>query len=160
MTLAAVARRRLLAICGVFGAMLAMTTPATAQDPKVDRNSPAGVEYQLPIERAREQAGGGGGVGAQSGAAPLFGAGAEKVQRRGVGGSAHSAARGSARGTKASGTLKQPALDAETPHALRTQAASPHGGSSGLLPIGAAGAGVLLAGGLVGLGWRRRAVGR
>lgn len=60
---------------------LAFAAPAQAQDVQVDPGSPAGVEYQLPIDRAREEAGGvAGEMDGSSDEAPLFGKGVESGQ--------------------------------------------------------------------------------
>lgn len=148
---------------------LLLAAPAAAQDPQVDPDSPAGREYELPIDRAREQAGagssrpsgaGGSDVGGASDA-PLFGAGVEPEKP--TSGSARS---GSAR----SGTAGDPATtagvepdaqataQASALESVRAQAPAPDGGGSALVAIGAGGGGVLLLGGLAGLTWRRRTV--
>jgi hypothetical protein len=50
--------------------------PATAKGVFFDPNSPAGKEYALPLDQARDEATGGGGSDRAAGvAAPLFGAG-------------------------------------------------------------------------------------
>lgn len=146
---------------------LALVVSAQAQDPQVDPGSPAGTEYQLPVDRAREEAGGaaGGGSGPRgpggsqddsAGAdAPLFGAGVEDDQRQKQTGS----------GSNKSGTDSDPAtvgevepdLGTATPETVRAQAPAPDSGS-GLVAIGGGAAGVLLLGGLAGLAWRRRSM--
>jgi hypothetical protein len=139
---------------------LALTAPAQAQDPQVDPDSPTGTEYQLPIDRAREQAGGGSGAsrGGSQGTGPpgepppLFGAGVEEKRqptgRRTKPGSDSSPARTAD---------VEPELGSSTPARVRAQAPAPDSGGSGLVAIGGGAAGVLLLGGLVGLAWRRRA---
>jgi len=144
-------------LCG-----LALIAPAHAQDPQVDPGSPAGTEYQLPVDRAREEAGGGGpdgSGGSQDGGtsteAPLFGAGVEQEKK-------------TSSGTRKSGSDSDPATTAgvepdpgtSTPETVRAQAPAPDSGGSGLVAIAGGAAGVLLLGGLVGLAWRRRTVRR
>jgi hypothetical protein len=133
--------------------MIALAPAAAAEDlaPQVDRNSPAGVEYQLPLERAREQAAGGSSTGAK--ASPLFGEGVEKVQQP---------ARRTPRRERsvARSPAPPPAPAPPAPTIARAQAAPPEDDGGGLLAVGAAGGGVLLVGGLAGLGWRRRAARR
>jgi len=136
---------------------LAVAAPAAAQDdaPKVAPDSPAGTEYQLPVDHARN-AGGGGGSSHSSGTpggAPLFGAGVEERTPR------PATKRRRAAGVAPART-KQPAGDhtdrpASTPATIRARAAAPDGGG-GLLAIGAGAAGVLLLGGLAGLALRQR----
>ena len=161
--------RRLLAWLGAFALMVA---PAAAQDlhPRVDPNSPAGTEYQLPTDRAREQAGGGSGSRGASSApsqgtreAPLFGAGVQektppaRKKPSARGGAANSGSHEPATTTTATTTSSEPRdLGTATPevHAL---ARAPDDGGAGMLAIGAVAAGVLLIGALAGLLWRRRA---
>ncbi len=64
-------------------ALLAPSAAAAQEEVQVDPNSPAGVEYKLPLEQARRDAapdanGGGGG-----GPAPLFGAGITRTGLQG-----------------------------------------------------------------------------
>ena len=83
-------------------ALLALTAPPAAAQSgsQPDPDSPAGVEYQLPLDRVREETRGeggspgrggsaGGGEGGQAGAAgsdaPLFGAGIERAPGAGDG---------------------------------------------------------------------------
>jgi len=144
---------------------LALVLSAQAQDPQVDPGSPAGTEYQLPVDRAREEAGGGAGGdrgpgGSQDDGAgagpPLFGAGVEADQKQKQTGS----------GSNKSGTDNDPAtvgeverdLGTATPETVRAQAPAPDHGGSGLVAIGGGAAGVLLLGGLAGLAWRRRSM--
>jgi cobalamin biosynthesis Mg chelatase CobN len=132
---------------------LALTAPAQAQDPQVDPDSPAGTEYQLPIDRAREQAGDGSrrSGGAAAAEAPLFGEGVDgpssrSRERHGSGGSAR---------TPTTTVREQPKLGTSAPEAVQTQAQAPEGGN-GLVAIGVGAVGVLLIGGLGGWAWRRR----
>jgi hypothetical protein len=135
---------------------LALAAPAQAQDPQVDPDSPAGTEYQLPVDRAREQAGSRGSRGSRraggaAAEAPLFGEGVEgsprrAPEKRGAGGSAR---------TPTTTGRQQPELGTSAPDTVQAQAQAPEGGGSGLVAIGVA-AGVLLIGGLAGLAWRRR----
>lgn len=138
-------------------ALVAFVAPAQAQDPQVDPGSPAGTEYQLPIERARDEAGGtsdapSGSRGSTGGEAPLFGAGVERETET-----------PSKKDTK-SGTDSDPATvtgvkpDAgtATPETVRAQAPAPDGSGSGLVAIAGGAAGVLILGALAGSVWRRR----
>ena len=149
-------RQRLLSSIGVLALMLAVAAPAPApaQDPQVDPDSPAGTEYQLPTDRARQDASSPAGKrsAATSGAAPLFGEGVGEKKRSGA----------------KSGTDSDPATAAQvepddatgTAAVVRAQAPAPDGGGGGVLAIGAIAAAVLLVGGLAGLAWRRRTVRR
>lgn len=129
--------------------VLAFAAPATAQEPQVDPGSPAGIEYQLPVDRARDEAGGSSRSGRDSREAPLFGAGVESKKR------SASAAR--------SGTDSDPSTtgdgerddDAGTTEAVRAQVAAPDRPGNALALIGAGACAVLLLGGLAGLAWRR-----
>ena len=117
--------------------------------PQVDRDSPAGAEYELPVERARNQASGGdrGSSGAAQ-RAPLFGEGVTpkpRVPRASPG----------TRG-RATRPARRPPASTGAPPAVRAQASAPDTTIGGLLVVGAGGAAVLLVGGLAGLGWRRR----
>ena len=162
--------RLLLAWLSAFALTVAAPAPAAAaQDlrPRVDPDSPAGTEYQLPTERAREQAGAGGGSSGASSAsshgtreAPLFGAGVEdrmpRARKR-----PSSPGRGTNGGSQEPTTttttrIEQPDLGTARPevHAL---ARAPDDGGAGMLTIGALTAGVLLIGALAGLLWRRQA---
>jgi len=148
--------QRLLPWLGALALSLALATPATAQDdPQVDPDSPAGTEYQLPTDRARAEASGGGASRAGGGAggeAPLFGAGVKAKQSD----SAKKSGSSSRGGTSTPQAGGQPDLGTSTPDAVRAQAPAPDGGGSGLLAIGAGAGGVLVIGGLAGLLWRRR----
>lgn len=141
---------------------LALVTPAAAQDPQVGPGSPAGTEYQLPVERAREEAGGGssgsggGSTGSDSGTpgeAPLFGAGVESRKQSSA--------------NAKSGTDSDPATTADVEpdggtgaeQTLRAQAPAPDDDGGAIVAIAGGTAGVLLLGGLAGLAWRRRATG-
>jgi hypothetical protein len=151
-------RHQLLAGCGALAVSFALAGPAVAasqnDDPQVDPGSPAGTEYQLPVDRAREQASGGGsgapgsstGSTGSTGTAPLFGEGV-KPSKSGKGSTA-----------KTTTTGEQPGLGTATPEIVRSQAAAPDGGGSGLLPIAGIAAGVLLLGAIAGILWRRRSV--
>ena len=124
---------------------------AQGLSPQVDRDSPAGIEYQLPVERAREQAAGSArGSPAAADRAPLFGEGVTQAPRP----SRAKDGGGGRRSTRPGEPL--PRTDSALPN-VRAQAPAPDGMGGGLVAIGAASAGVLLVGGLAGLGWRRRA---
>ena len=150
-----------------FGAIavaliLAIPGPAWAQEDEifVDPNSPAGTEYELPLDRAREEAGGGGaggssgggsGAGAATGEAPLFGEGVERA----ASGSARDGGATRSAGTS-TGSGEPDDRAAITPPAVHAQAPSPDDGGGALLAVAAGAAGVLLLGGLAGMLWRRR----
>lgn len=136
-------------------ALVPSAAPAQGPSPQVDRDSPAGIEYQLPVERAREQA-----AGALPGARrstdeiPLFGVGVK--QARGTKAGAGDRTSDTNRAAQGASRLESPA-----PPVVRAEAPPPAGGGELLLAAGATGAGVLLLGALAGLAWRRRAgVGR
>ena len=152
-------------------ALICALLPASAQGQagkRLDSNSPAGVEYQLPLEQARQNATDGGrdkpkrdGTAARPGTVPLFGAGIVARKRgdenagggrQGDGGSgAGSRASGSNGGDSGggSGAPGDPAISRST-----VGAAGSDDGSATLRTAGIALA-VLLAGGLLGLGLRR-----
>lgn len=129
--------------------IFALGLPAAAagqESPKLDPNSPAGVEYQLPLDRAREEAAGetsrepGG-----SQRAPAFGTGVTErasSKDRGSGGASDEGS-GEIDAGEASAT--------NTP--AKTASATPEGGAGASVPLIAAA--VLLVGGALGLGLRR-----
>jgi hypothetical protein len=138
----------------------ALVSPAIAEDPQVAPDSPAGTEYQLPLQRAREQAGvgAGGSAGsggeATSGTAPLFGAGVGDEKSR---------AAASRSGATRRRDDSDPAIPAEreketsAARIARAQAPAPDDASGAAVAIAGGAGGVLLLGGLAGLAWRRRA---
>jgi len=139
-------------------ALVAFVAPAQAQDPQVDPGSPAGTEYQLPIDRAREEAGRGSGGpvaspgGSATSEAPLFGAGVEG-RRSGQGaGKQKSGDSGSNPRTQKD---VEPTRIGRTPEIVRSGASAPASGGSVLVAIGGGAAGVLLLGGIAGLALRR-----
>lgn len=136
-------------LCAVGLFLLAVAPAAGAQEPspQVDRGSPAGIEYQLPIQRAREKATGDA-PGASSGTAPRFGVGIEKPAGKRAGGRRDRAKVGAT-------APEEPRGGASPPQIVRTQAAAAGDGGGGLLRIAAAGASALLLGALAGLCWRR-----
>jgi hypothetical protein len=163
---------------GVVPGTAAAGPPSAAQDAglQVDPNSPAGTEYQLPTDHAREQAGGGrksnGASGSSGDAAvevPLFGAGVKDKTPPSAHGSSSAdsttggASRSAGTPTTTSSTTtaasEQPDLRTSTPQAIRALAPAPDGGGGSMLPIGGAAAAVLLMGTLAGLAWRRRTTG-
>jgi hypothetical protein len=149
---------RIMRWCGGLAVSLAIATPAAAQDdaPKVAPDSPAGTEYQLPVDHARD-AGSGGGSSHSSGtpgAAPLFGAGVVRRTSRPATRRRHDGSVAPARTKAPAG--HQTARPASTPATIRARAAAPDSGGGGLLAIGAGAAGVLLIGGLAGLALRQR----
>lgn len=127
---------------------LGLPAAATGQEqPKLDPNSPAGVEYQLPLDRAREEAAGetsrepGG-----SQRAPAFGAG---VTERGS-----STKDGGSGGGSGEGSGEADAGEASAANTrAKTASATQEGGSGASVPLITAA--VLLAGGALGLGLRR-----
>lgn len=139
----------------LLAVILTIAPSAVAQDlsPQVDPDSPAGIEYQLPLERAREQASGDrrGSPGAPE-QAPLFGVGIEPADRASASGDRRDR-RADAPGARS----RRSAQGLPAPAIIRAQARPPERGITQLLAVGAAGTGVLLVGWLAGLGWRRRA---
>lgn len=149
--------RRSHSLFAVLVMCLALAAPAQGQDPRVDPDSPAGTEYELPLDRAREEAGASGVAGGSSssgggtGEAPLFGEGVEATSQ--------TAKSQAGRGTDSDPSTVagvEPDDAAGTPETVRAQAAAPDGGGGGLVAVGAGAGGVLLLGGLAGLLWRRR----
>lgn len=149
----------LLVLCG-----LAVSAPAASaqEDPVfVDPDSPSGKEYELPIDRARQQ----GAPQTQaaesargSQAAPLFGAGvrADGAATANRGSSEEPRGAGSADSTDPATGSRSDRADAPAAAERRAQAAVPAGGAGVAAIVGVA-AGVLLLGGLLGLLLRRRA---
>jgi hypothetical protein len=118
---------------------------------QIDPSSPAGTEYELPVDGARKDASPNGPGGA--GTAPLFGAGVGTSQNGSRAGAKSSAGSGSRSGRSAAGG----GLGATAPKVVaQASAAAPGSGTGQLAAIGAGAAGVLLLGGLAGLFWRRR----
>lgn len=143
-------RRTLLNAVWLLGVVLAVAPSAAAQGlaPQVDRDAPASVEYQLPVNQAREQAAG---AGAQSAGAanapPLFGVGVKKPTSRGP----------DAKGVAGTGNRsRQPPLSGDAPAVVRAHAPQPDDAVGGLMLAATGGAAVLVIGGLAGLAWRRR----
>jgi hypothetical protein len=129
--------------------------PPIAHGQEPDPDSPAGVEYQLPLDRARKESatkgpsgprGPGGKDRAVTGggdAARLFGAGIEPPT---------TAATARQRGSKAPGS--SPGDRSSSPNDSRTSHTASAGGSGlDMLPFAIA-AGVLVVGGVLGLGLR------
>ena len=111
----------------------------------MDRDSPAGIEYQLPIERARERTMGD--AVPSGGKSRLFGAGVSTAARPDRKDDAQATA---------TAPVEKPAPRTSTAETVRAQADAPGGGGGGLATVAATGAAVLLIGALAGLGWRRR----
>jgi hypothetical protein len=162
----------------VPGTGAAAVPAAPASGPHVDPNSPAGTEYQLPTDRAREQAAGGGGStgssgssgspgspaasGASSGAggeAPLFGAGVEEKKAPTEKRAGGARAKPRTAGNRSTTADVKPDPGASTPETVRAGAAAPDADGSGLVAVGGGAVGVLLLGALAGLMMRRRARG-
>ena len=158
-------RRRPLAGALLTIAFVLVPAPgAVAQDlsPRVDRSTPAGTEYQLPIEAARRQATGGvggatapagasGGSDASQAAPPLFGEGISPPPRTPRTGRTRERA-----AEPATPSAPPPSRRARPPQGVQAQARAPEGAGGALVAVGGAGSGVLLVGGLAGLAWRRR----
>lgn len=154
-----VCKGMLLLLCG-----LVVSAPAaSAQEDKVfvDPDSPSGKEYELPIDRARQQ----GAPQTQaaesargSQAAPLFGAGvkADSAATTARGSGEEPRGAGSADSTDPANGSRSDRAEAPAVAARKAQAAVPEGGVGVAAIIGIA-AGVLLLGGLLGLLLRRRA---
>ena len=150
---------------GALAIALALAAPgpvhAQSDDPQVDPDSPAGIEYELPLDRAREEAGGGTGggtgtdAGGTAGAAPLFGEGV----RSEAGANGAKSPRQGTDSDPATTASVEPDGTGGTEAVVRAQAPSPDGGGGDLLAVGAGAGGVLLLGGLAGLAWRRRSRG-
>lgn len=155
--------------------------PAAAQDGVfVDPNSPAGVEYAIPLDEARREAAGGSrdGGGDPSRGQPLFGKGITRVEGSGsqraegssdqggsregggaVGGAASTDGRGRQQGEGGDDALPDPR---DVPPSVAGSAAieaATSDGSDGLLTAGIAAA-VLAAGLAAGFGLRRVLKGR
>ena len=132
--------------------------PAAAQQDGVfvDPDSPAGKEYAVPLDQARDEASGEGGGG--SGKESLFGEGIEpapsgsgnRPNSKGAGERGEGSRKGDGDSREEDATAGQADLG-ESPGAIEAAAAN---GSNGLLSAGIAAA-VLLAGLLGGLGLRR-----
>jgi cobalamin biosynthesis Mg chelatase CobN len=156
MTLTIRSLRALWSSCALIAA-LALVPPASAQggaDPSVDPNSPPGTEYQLPVEKAREDARGGGSGASGQSQAPLFGEGVQST-KPGASGKGTAGKNGTG---KAADAASGDSLGVETPKIKTLQAQVPAADSGGVSSLAIAGGavGVLLVGGLAGLLWRRR----
>lgn len=157
--LRSVRKAMLLVLCG-----LAATAPAaSAQDDPVfvDPDSPSGKEYELPIDRARQQGAPQTQQGRSAGgtqAAPLFGEGVEADGAAPAAGDSREAPRGARSGdsTDRANRPRPDVANARVAAERKAQAAAPEGGA-GVAAIVGVGAGVLLLGGLLGLLLRRRA---
>ena len=155
---------------------LAMPSAAIAQSNRPDPDSPAGVEYELPLDQTREDLsdeGGGGDRGSRDGgslagggrsdAAPLFGAGISPAGSGPPGDGTGVGVRSSTdqaqaddrnRGGAGSGSGASGGSAADESVGPTIAEASADRGGTGLLIPGIALA-VLLAGGLIGLALRR-----
>ena len=159
-----------LALCAILSLFLPVAVAEGQSDP-LDPDSPAGVEYQLPLDRARKNvAVRDPGSGAdRPGAVPLFGAGivAAKTGDQAGGGGQQGGSDGGGLGRDASGGTAGSRSDddgrrgregpAGAPPALSDAAVpSPdEDGGSAALRIGGIAAAVLLLGALLGLFLRR-----
>ncbi len=156
-------------------ALLAPSAAAAQEGVQVDPDSPAGVEYKLPLEQARRDAApgaAGGGVGPRSGGgsggpAPLFGTGITPARARdGDDGGARDTA---VDGNRVGGERSDDRTDLGLTGAGGRDTASPGGGESGSpfssaaedgggstgLILAAIALGVLVIGGALGLALRR-----
>jgi len=148
------------AIHFVIACALVVPSGATAQEPvQVDPDSPAGVEYQLPLEQARRDAapGGGGGRRTRSGGGsgapvPLFGAGITRDGSQSGGGADGN--RGGAEQSGDRGDRGASGADGGEATGSRAGPAENGGGSSGLF-LGGIAVAVLVLGGALGLALRR-----
>jgi len=165
-----------------FVVVCALVAPsaAVAQEPvQVDPDSPAGVEYKLPLDQARRDAapdagGGGRGGGPRSGGgsgdpAPLFGAGITRVGAQGSDGGNEAMADASDRSggqesadSDDSGAAGVGGGDAAGPGAgesgrsfSTTAASAADGGGSTGLVLGGIALAVVVVGGALGLALRR-----
>ena len=165
--------RRPVALCAICSLLLPVAAQGQA-GVQLDPNSPAGVEYQLPLEQARKNANGEGGGGERPGSgedraggggvASLFGAGIVPASARdgaadgevggaGVNGRASGGGAGGAEAdVRGAGERSTPGSSAIRPAAL--DGVDEGGGSAGLRIAGIALA-VLAAGALLGLALRR-----
>lgn len=163
----------LCALVAAVSTSVLLAPAALAQEDEVfvDPGSPSGKEYELPIDRARQQAGTSAKKGSGPREAPLFG---EGVERNATGGTRSAPKSADGKRTKDSDserrksraqaddeedeTASLEAREAENARtrALRSQAAAPEGGI-GIGGVLGAGVAVLLVGALVGLWLRRRA---
>jgi hypothetical protein len=147
-----------------------LAAPAQAQEPGVtiDPNSPAGAEYALPLDDARDTGAGGPRSSGQD--SPTFGVGIERPQgaqgNAGSGGAA--AGDGGSAGDEGSATesgsrsTERSANTETSPSAKRppsaSLAATPQGGTGSSFMVAGGAAMVVLAGTLLGLVVRRRRV--
>ena len=165
---------RYIRIPALTGAILLLLPPVVAHGQvgkRPDPNSPAGVEYQLPLEQARTNAigsrdGPGSGRGDRNGVAPLFGAGivalkaADRAAVEPPGGensqgrAARDAVGGGAGRSEVGGDGRHSGDPPEGPGALKQSALSSDGGSAPLQIAGMAVA-VLLLGAVMGIFLRR-----
>ena len=169
---------RYLRLPAVIAATCFLLLPAAAhgQGKRPDPNSPAGFEYQLPLEEARKKGGGGGGdepgpAGARRGgdrAAPLFGAGIAAAPTGGDSaadgdGGAGTGATGDGAATQSAGAgstddagSRKSGDGSDAPKVAQASLPSPDdGGGSPTLWIAGIALAVLLLGALLGLFLRR-----
>ncbi|MDP8909868.1 MAG: hypothetical protein M3N47_12315 [Chloroflexota bacterium] len=171
----------LCALVAAACAPAAIAPIAAAQEDEVfvDPGSPSGKEYELPIDRARQQGAKSATRGSSAQKAPLFGEGVERndagaappaskdVDRTKESERSTSRERRKAReqARKAEAASQAEAQEAQEEareaelarvRALRAQAAAAPDGGIGVGGIVGAGVGVLLVGGLIGLWLRRR----
>jgi hypothetical protein len=160
-------RRLRVGILALTVSVLAPAAPAAAEKGvHVDPDSPAGKEYAIPFESAREDAAGGkGDRGGSQGNAPMFGVGISPGgggTDSSAGGGSQGAAGGGSQGAAGGGTNRDSGGDVvgtargSTASLRSLQDVSTGESTSALLSVLAIALGVLLAGGLLGLLVRRR----
>lgn len=152
---------RAISICAICSLLLPVAAQGQAGKP-LDPDSPAGFEYQLPLEQARKNVGGGDRAGG-GGPAPLFGAGilaAKKTSAQAGGAGDAQGDRTSEEDSSRSGTGGRAGRDSDsTPGSTAikqaTLGAPDEDGGSATLRIAGIALAVLLLGGLLGLVLRR-----
>lgn len=156
----------LIALCAACSLLLPMA--AQGQGKELDPDSPAGVEYQLPLEQARKNALGRSKDASgreRTGVASLFGAGVvpAKTTARGQGGGQDGQQREDSQGDRASADdSRASGRDGDTSVGTAAESLKPSAlgapdaeGGSATLRIAGIALAVLLLGGLLGLGLRR-----
>ena len=146
---------------------LALPAPGAFAQERPDPDSPAGVEYELPLEGARRDAAGGVKSGAEkkgtgrggNAKAPLFGQGISRPgasdQEDTAGGAGAAGSEGGSGGSRGTGGSGGGANPAEPTAPARLAATSADDGGDKTVVVGGIAAGVLLCGGLLGLFLRR-----
>ncbi len=158
--------------CIVACALVAPSAAVAQEQVQVDPNSPAGVEYKLPLEQARRDAqpdasgGGGRGGGGGGGPTPLFGAGIRPVGSEGADGGKGTRDDGNRAGGEQSGDSGDrrvtgaggrdlASLGADESKPSFSSATAADGESSAGLILGGIALAVVVAGAALGLALRR-----